>query len=226
MSRNYVVLTPIPTILNKVFQAVKEKEPDWTIQFDPTLSYTEAVRGVRATRSSLQISQEQTLPLFTYNIAPCIPYAIERRQYPRDNRPRPETFQLDPDFSTEVKRYKSRQCTIGVPFKLYFGDVVGAKTFEVMYSCDASVDEIKHVKVDLPKIGTFQYNLQWDDLSEVTYSKNDNHYVEVSSTLHVYGEFITLLDMTAKMILKIHETIRDINHPDIVFSDKLISSKS
>ena len=225
MSRNYIVLTPIPTILNKIFLTIKEREPDWTIQFDPTLSYTEAIRGVRATRSSLQISQEQTLPLFTYNIAPCIPYAIERRQYPKDNRPRPETFELDPDFTKEVKEYKSRQCTIGVPFKMYFGDVVGAKTFEVMYSCDASIDEIKHVVVELPKFGRFQYNLQWDDLSEVTYNKNDNHFVEVSSTLHVYGEFVTLLDVTAKMILKIHEMIKDLNHPSIVFSDKIILPK-
>lgn len=224
MSRNYCVLTPIPTVLNEIFKKIREREPDWTIQFDPSLTYTDAVRGVRAVRSAMQIEQGQTLPLFSYNVAPCIPYAIERRQYPKDPRPS-GTFTLEEAMAVQVKRYKSRQCTIGIPFKLYFGDVVGAKTFEVMYSCDASVDEIKHVVVDLPKIGKFQYNLQWDDLSEVTYSKNDNHYVEVSSTLHVYGEFITLLDITDKLILQIHETINDMRHEDVIFSDKIIKPK-
>jgi len=225
MSRNYCVLTPIPTILSEIFKAIREKEPDWTIQFDPSLTYTDAVRGVRAVRSAMQITEEQTLPLFSYNVAPCIPYAIERRQFPKDPKPEGRTFTLDEAMAVRVKNYRARQCTIGIPFKLYFGDVVGAKTFEVMYSCDASIDEIKHVKVNLPKIGVFQYNLQWDDLAEVTYSKNDNHYVEVSSTLHVYGEFITLIDVESRLILQIHETIRDLRYNDLVFSDKMILPK-
>ena len=47
-NRDYIVLSPIPTILNEMFQEFSKREPDWTFMFDPSLTYTDAVRGVRA----------------------------------------------------------------------------------------------------------------------------------------------------------------------------------
>ena len=91
-----------------------------------------------------------------------------------------------------------------------------------MYACDAGLDEVKHVYVDLPRIGKFEYNLLWEDLEQVSYNKEDNHYVEVSSTLHLYGEFVTLLDYKAKPIYTIQETIADLINKSKVYSHKYL----
>lgn len=208
-----IVVTPISLILSEFIKNLKSMEPDWSFQFDPTLTYETSIRGVRAVRSALQIEQKQTLPLFTYNIAPVIPWTMQKKQF---------DYVLDSEISNQYEKIKGRFTSIGISFKIYFGDVVGEKTFESLYVCDASINELKEFTVDLPRVGTFRYWAQWENLEEVTYQKDNNHYTEVSGKLHVYGEMITLLGTKVKTILKIRETLKDLIHPEVTYLQKMI----
>lgn len=214
----WTVLTPIPVIMDEILNQIKTIYPDCTFKFDPTLTYEESIKGVRALKSAFDISKEQVFPLMTFTLGVLKPYEIPRKQFPHARNNTPPLFQ--------GKDYKSRYCSFDVPFKWYYSDIIASKTFEVMFATETSINLVKNVFVDLTDIGTFEYQVIWDfmGLETVAYNKQNNLYMSCDGKFVVTGEFIMLSDLPVKYIEEINLRIRNFVHRTQIIESAKINS--
>lgn len=210
---NWTVLTPIPIIMEEILNQIKTLYPDCTFKFDPTLTYEESIKGVRALRSAFDITNEQVFPLMTFTLGVLKPYEIPRKQFPQVRNSTNPLFQ--------GKDYKSRYCSFEVPFKWYYSDIIASKTFEVMFATETSINLVKNVFVDLNDIGTFEYQVVWDfmSLESVSYNKQNNLYMSCDSKFTVTGEFVMLSDVPVKYIEEI-----DLRIKNFIYRTKMIET--
>lgn len=200
---NWTVLTPLPLIMNELLNGIKTLYPDVSFKFDPTLSYEESIKGVRALRSAFDISNQQVFPLFTYTMNVLKPYEIPRKQFPQKRNIAGDVFQgVD---------YKSRYCSFEVPWKWYYSDIIASKTFEVMFATETSINLVKEVSLTFNDIGVFEYQVVWGfmGLESVSYNKQDNLYMSCDGKCNITGEFIMVSDLPLKYIQEINTRIKN-----------------
>jgi len=199
----WTVLTPIPLICNEILLGIQGLYPDVSFKFDPTLTYEESVKGVRAMRSAMDVSTEQLFPLFTYNLGVLKPYEVVRKQFPHMRN------EVDPFF--QGKDFKSRYCSFEIPWKWYYSDIIASKTFEVMFATETSINLVKAVTLEFTDIGVFEYQVVWDfmGLESVSYNKTNNLYMSCDGKCLVTGEFIMLADTPVKYIEEIELHIKE-----------------
>lgn len=199
---SWTVLTPIPLIFNEVLNGIQNIYPDVTFKFDPSLTYEESIKGVRALRSAFDVSQEQVFPLFTYTLSVLKPYEIPRKQFAHKRN------ELNPIF--QGKDYKARQCAFEVPWKWYYSDIIASKTFEVMFATETSINLVKNVHFTFLDIGTFEYQVIWDfmSLESVAYNKQNNLYMSCDGKCTITGEFVMVSDLPLKYIEEIDLRIK------------------
>jgi hypothetical protein len=177
--------------------------PDVTFKFDPTLTYEESIKGVRALRSAFDITNQQVFPLFTYTLGVLKPYEVPRKQFPY-SRNTPNPF-------FEGKDYKARYCSFEIPWKWYYSDIIASKTFEVMFATETSINLVKNIFLEFTDIGTFEYQVVWDfmGLENVSYNKQDNLYMSCDGKCTITGEFIMLSDTPIKFIQEIQAKLNN-----------------
>lgn len=211
---NWTVLTPVPLVCNEILNQISVLYPDATYKFDPTLTYEESIRGVRAMRSAFDVTKEQVFPLMTFSLEVLKPYEIMKRHYP-----------IQKDIPNLVaKNYKSRHCAFNLNWRWYYSDIVASKTFEVMFCAETSINLVKDVKLSWSGIGDFMYQVVWpyDGLTSVTYNKQDNLYMSIDGTAQVFGEFICLQDMDSKLIGEIDLKIKDFTNRTVIYDSAVI----
>lgn len=200
---SWTVLTPIPLVMNELLNEIQKLYSDVTFKFDPTLTYEESLRGVRALRSAFDLTNEQVFPLYTYTLNVLKPFEIVRKQFPHRRNTENPLFQ--------GKDYKARYCSFDVPWRWYYSDIVASKTFEVMFATETSINLIKNLFLDFNDIGTFEFQVMWDftSLDSVTYNKKDNLYMACDGKCTITGEFIMLSDVPTKYIEEIHLRVKN-----------------
>lgn len=208
------VLTPIPLILDQLFIDMKVRYPTADFKLDPNLAYVSSVSGLRSLRHSLDITNYSVFPLFVFNRTNLIPYPENRRRFQVLNR--------NLGLGTAVK-YTMKNLTCDIMFKVFSQDVIFADTFEIMYGLVESVNNIKSFTVTLPEIGNFDFYIEWDQLDETEYNKEDNLYISKSFKATLTGSFFVYDESAAA--LNIIETIRAkiLNFHNVVLSDLTIS---
>lgn len=199
---NYHVLTPIPLILKALIDAIKAEFPNWSFQFDPSLTYTEAIKGIRAVRSSMKLSQQKAMPLFTYNTMPL----VQSETLPRKKYPFTKLWPIQPGYTPD---YKSRNCQMEIPWKLYTKDAVDMNTFQTLFATEATFNySVQKVSVNLPELDPFTYQVFWQPLEANNFNKEDNVFQEVSSSLKIHGEFVVAKDVPLALIQHINLMIK------------------
>jgi hypothetical protein len=208
------VLTPVSLVLDQLFTDMKVRYPTAAFKLDPNLTYVNSVSGLRALRHSLNLTNYSVFPLFVFNRTNLIPSQDFNRRFQVLNR--------DLDLGTAVK-YTMKNLTCEIMFKVFSQDVIFADTFEIMYGMVESVNSIKSFTVTLPEIGDFSFYIEWNQLDETEYNKEDNLYISKSFKAILKGSFF-VYDETAAS-LHIIETIRAriLNYHNIVLSDLTIS---
>lgn len=198
---NWTCLTPIPLVANAVLEGIKKLYPDVNFKFDPTLTYEESIKGVRAMRSSFDVTKETVFPLMTFSLTQLLPYTIMRKQFP--------VQKVIPDGI--AKEYKSRFCAFDLNWKWYYSDIIASKTFEVMFATETSINLVKDVTLNMNDIGQFEYQVvwPWEGLSAVTYNKKDNLYMSCDGTAKVMGEFVMGSDVPSKLIKQINLSVNN-----------------
>lgn len=194
------VLTPIPLILDQLFTDMKVRYPAADFKFDPSMEYIKTVSGLRALRHSLSITDYSIFPLFVFNRTNLIP--------PSDFNRRFIALTKDTGLGTAVEySVKVMQCDL--MFKVFSKDVIFSDTFEIMYGVIESVNKIKSFTVTLPDVGDYTFYIEWDQLDEGEYNKEDNLYISKSFKATLKGSFF-VVDETAldrKIIKTIHARI-------------------
>ncbi len=200
---NWTVLTPIPLVMNEILNEIQVLYPDVTFKFDPTLTYEESIKGVRALRSAFDLTNEQVFPLFTYTLGVLKPFEIPRKQFPQTRNTAIPFF--------EGRDFKARYCSFEIPWKWYYSDIIASKTFEVMFATETSINLVKNVFLEWTEIGIFEYQVVWDfmSLENVTYNKQDNLYMSCDGKCTVTGEFVMLSDVPLKYIEEIDLRIKN-----------------
>lgn len=199
----FTVITPIPLILKALDDEIKLRYSDITTQYDPSMTYEETVKGVRYTRSSMDVSESQVFPLLAFSRSSVIGQVDNpRRHIPM--RPRTADHVAD--------QFQSRHCQFDYLFKFYERDVVMADTFEVMFNTHASINDIKTLTVTLPEIGDFEYQCIWNDLDEIEFNKEDNFYISSAGSCTIIGQFVVMEDVPYPLIEQINLLIQDWTH--------------
>jgi hypothetical protein len=208
------VLTPIPLILNQLFTDMKLRYTDAEFKFDPNMGYVEAMSGLRSLRHSLDVTSFNVFPMFVFNRTNLVPVSDFNRRF--------QPIKKDIGLGTAVQYYmKVLQCDI--MFKVFSKDVIFSDTFEIMYGSVESVNKIKSFTVDLPEIGNFDFYIDWDQLDESEYNKQDNLYISKSFKATLKGSFFVVDEsaLDLKIIKTIKARILDFHHQ--VLSDLTIS---
>lgn len=207
------VLTPIPLIMNQILVDIKGVYPDISYKFDPTMSYEETIRGLRAIRSSLPISNEQVFPLMTYSLGPISPTQIGRRNFPiRKDIP-----------NLRADQFIARMSQFDLMWKFYYSDLINFTTWEVMWMADMAINKIKEVSVAMPVIGNFRYFIVWDKVEGITFNKQDNLYMEATGKATVTGEMIIGQDLPTPLINEINVWFKDFKQHSLVYDHMKIT---
>jgi hypothetical protein len=196
--------------MNSFLSAIQGVISDCSFKFDPSLTYEESIRGLRAIRSSLPISQEQVFPLFTYSLGPIKKYQQGRRQFPIQKS-------ADPLTDPHAKDFISRICEFDITWKMYYSDIINFTTFEIFYMVEKSVNDVKEITVTLPELGDFRYFITWKDVDQVEYHKQDNLYISAGGTCTMVGELLIGLDPPLSLITEINARLKD-----GVYTDKVL----
>jgi hypothetical protein len=205
---SWTCLTPIPLVANEILVQIKNLYPDISFKFDPTLTYEESIRGVRAMRSAFDVTKEQVFPLLTYSMTVLKPYTYKRHQYPM------KKDLTDPQHPI-AHEYKSRHCAFDINWKIYYSDIIGMKTFEVMFSTETSFNLVQNVTLNMNEIGHFEYQVVWDweGLAGNAYNKQDNLYMSCDGVAKVFGEFVMAKNVDSRLIAQINLQVGDfVNH--------------
>ena len=206
------IITPIVLVLNSLFEKIKEFYPGVTFQFDPSLTYVEAIRGLRAIRSAMELDTTDVFPLLTWSRGTLVRQDEKqaRLHFPANKRV----------GDGEADQFKFRNCKFEFLFKFYDTDTVMNDSFEVRYCTDDSFNNVRSFSVNLPEVGDFNYQVMWDDLSEIEYSKDDNNYIAVAGSATIMGPFMIMTDAPAALIEQINLSVREFNNN--VLSDTTI----
>lgn len=194
------VVTPTAVVLMAMFNAMRERYPNLTIQFDPSLSYETSIQQVRTVRSSKQITEDTLFPLFTFKKEVMKPFEGNRR------------FQLPSHRigdTADALSFLCRPCEFNLVFQHYESDMIMYDTFEIMYLNKAAYNQVQEFTVTLPIIGDFKFFLIWSDLDSVEHSIEDNRYIMTSGMVTVRGHFLVMQEVPDPLIEHINLVISD-----------------
>jgi hypothetical protein len=197
----YTNITNITYILDKFLTDLKSEANDVLHPvFDPSLTYEESIRGIRALRSSFQVQENTVYPLLAFNRRPLVKSDI----IPRLFNAKGET-----DSNSEVDKYKFFWGEFEFLFKYIVKNPTDIEEFEILYGMEEHIGNIKVIPAVFPIVGEVEFYVSWNKLEELEFNKENSIYVAAGSSAKVSGRFILIEDTPEKIIEEINLYVKD-----------------
>lgn len=194
-------ITNISLILDKFLTDLKA-ETDNAIHpvFDPTLTYEESIKGIRALRSSFQVQENTVYPLFAFNRRPIVK---------SDDIVRVFNAKSAVDSNLEVDKFKFFWGEFEFLFKYIVKNPTDIEEFEILYGMEEHIGKRKVITPNLPVVGDMEFYVTWNKLEELEFNKENNIYISAGSSAKISGRFILMEDTPKKIIERINLYVKD-----------------
>ena len=193
------VISTVTHVLLAFEDLVRYEIPECYVVYDEELSYETAIRGMMA-KGNFDETDRPEIPLFAYNRT-----SLRKSQLGiggrADNYEAP--FKL-PDGRTLT--YVPLNGEFEINFMFITKSMEVAEKFEVTYLSDTGISGTKNIQVDMDTLGVFNYYVNYGELTDKQFQKDDVYYKAILGTVVVRGFFFTF-SSEAKVIHEIRERI-------------------
>jgi hypothetical protein len=186
---------------------IKAIHTEFSIVFDPEMTYETSVHGYRTVNRSLDLSRE-TFPLLAFTRSNVIPLEQASRQFHEliyNMEVAPELGQYE-GLSDGAFPYRWRWSQFNVQFKLIANDINYMETFEILYVNRKAINQILEFTIDYPIFQKFRYFTRWSEATDaLTFNKEGSLYVALDFLVTVFGVTIVMEELPKPLILFIKE---------------------
>ena len=202
--------TPLVAVSNYAYviktflDNIERQFPDVAFVYDEQLTYETAVAAFRR-NENISGGTDAFLPAFSFR------RNVLRWREEGSGRRSTVCSALDRIVDGDSAfRYKMISGTLDLEFQFYETVAEELEKFEMIYLSDSLLNREHILRVPIPEVSTFEYQVKFEALESKIFNVEQNYYKAVQGLVRISGMFL-LFEGTSPIIKQIQIAVRDFN---------------